>query len=197
MGKGRERLNFGREKISVTVKPTDYHVKAMDIEQHRNGIVTLHRPAQEIHRKGFKYKRKDIGAPGKGPRIIKGLKKGKMTKIAVQGRFIKEGQRVSDIPASRMDDFARYLAKRVGPARAFRMFQVQLLFRKRQPNGFQNKMLRARETIAKEYPEALTPKAAIREWSKGMTPTERAKATPSRKGRPGYKLIEGRWRKVL
>jgi len=196
MTKGRERLNFGRGKISVAVKPTNYRVKAMDIKQHRNGIVTLHRPAQKVHRKGFKYKRKDIGAPGKGPRIIKVLKKGKMTKIAVQGGFIKEGQRVSDIPTSRMDDFARYLAKRVGPARAFRMFQVQLLFRKRQPDGFQDKMLRARETIAREHPEALTPKAAIREWSKGMTPAERARAMPSRKGRSGYKLIGGRWRKV-
>ena len=45
--------------------------------------------------------------------------------------IIKKGQTVTDIPNSRMDDFGRALAKKAGATRAFRMFQAQIVFRKR------------------------------------------------------------------
>ena len=89
-----------------------------------------------IRRKGFDvpavtFTIKDRGAPGRGEKIIPKLRRGAMTRAAVDLGFIKKGQKVTDIPNSRMDDFGRALAKRVGDTRAFRMFQAQIVFRKR------------------------------------------------------------------
>ena len=85
---------------------------------------------------------------GSGPII--GLKKGAMTNQAVKLGYITEGQVVSDIPKSKMDDFAIDLAKAVGPTRAARMFNAQIVFRKHQPNGFKSKMLIAKSTIRRK-----------------------------------------------
>lgn len=67
-----------------------------------------------------------------------------MTRWARRLGYIRKGQRVSDIPYRKIDDFARDLARRVGPTTAQRMFQVQVLFRKRRPRDpFRRKMERA------------------------------------------------------
>ena len=49
--------------------------------------------------------------------------------------------------------------------------------------------------VADKYSRQLTPRAAIRKW-KSMSHAARARAMPERKGRKGYKLVAGRWRKV-
>jgi len=118
----------------------------------------------------------DRGAPGRGPKLIK-VRKGAMTKKAIELGYIEEGQRISDIPDSRIDDFALDLAKEVGPRRAFRMFLAQKVFRKRARDGFKDKMEIAMETIKKHYEKELAPKEAIRAW-KQMPPEERSRRMP-------------------
>jgi len=78
--------------------------------------------------------------------------------------YIKQGQKVGDIPADKIDDFARDLADRVGARKAWSMFNVQTLFRKRMPDGFKAKMIRGRDAIAEEYPERMVPKQAVARW---------------------------------
>ena len=85
---------------------------------------------------------------GSGP--ITGLKKGSMTNQAVKLGYITKEQSISDIPKSKMDDFAIDLAKAVGSTRATRMFNAQIVFRKNQPNGFKSKMLVAKNTILRK-----------------------------------------------
>ena len=102
----------------------------------RVGPTTIERDGVTIRRKGFDvpavtFTIKDRGAPGRGKDIIPKGRRGAMTKAAIDLGFIKKGQKVTDIPNSRMDDFGRALAKKVGATRAFRMFQAQIVFRKR------------------------------------------------------------------
>jgi len=84
------------------------------------------------------------------PPVIPKLKKGAMTNLAVDLGYIKEGQTISDIPKSKMDDFGRDLIKAVGPGRAMRMVNAQVVFRKNQPNGFKTKMLIAKGAIRRK-----------------------------------------------
>lgn len=145
-----------------------------------NKIITAHARKDSWRVSPATYLTKDRGAPGRGKKVIKKLKKGEMTRWAIKLGYIKEGQRVSDIPYSKIDDFAIDLAKRVGARRAWGMFRVQVLFRKRERNGFKKKMQRAADAIAEKFPEALTPKEAVRTW-KNMSPRERAKRMPGGK----------------
>lgn len=96
---------------------------------------------------GVIFRAKDRGLPGRGPRVITGLKKGAMTNIAIKHGYINEDQTISDIPNNKMDNFARDLARAVGPGRAMKMVNAQVVFRKNQPNGFKNKMLIAKNAI--------------------------------------------------
>lgn len=96
---------------------------------------------------GVIFRTKDRGLPGRGPRVITGLKKGFMTNQAVKLGYITEDQTISDIPKSKMDDFARDLVKSVGAGRAMRMVNPQIVFRKNQPDGFKTKMLIAKNAI--------------------------------------------------
>ena len=97
------------------------------------------------------FRIRDRGRPGRGPRRIRHLDKGEMTEWAIRLGYINEGQRVSDIPYNKIDDFAIDLARMVGPAHALRMFNVQVVFRKRQRNGFKRKMKRAVRAIQRVY----------------------------------------------
>ena len=63
------------------------------------------------------YRARGRGLSGRGARVITGLKKGAMTNQAVKLGYITEGQAISDIPKSKMDDFAIDLAKAVGSTR--------------------------------------------------------------------------------
>ena len=96
------------------------------------------------------YRARGRGLSGRGPKVITGLRKGAMTNQAVKLGYITKEQSVSDIPKSKMDDFAINLAKAVGSTRATRMFNAQIVFRKNQPNGFKSKMLIAKSTIRRK-----------------------------------------------
>jgi hypothetical protein len=79
-----------------------------------------------------------------------GLKKGAMTKQAVKLGYINKGETISDIPKSKIDDFARDLANSVGTNRAMKMVQVQINFRADRPDGFRDKMLIAKGAIRRK-----------------------------------------------
>lgn len=96
---------------------------------------------------GVIFRAKDRGLPGRGPKVITGLKKGAMTNIAIAHGYINEDQTISDIPKSKMDDFARDLVRTVGPGRAMKMVNAQVVFRKNQRDGFKDKMLIAKNAI--------------------------------------------------
>jgi len=109
-----------------------------------------------VRRKGYKYYKPSIGkwvsvsptefyitdrgAPGRGPKVIK-LRPGRMTQAAIELGYIKEGQRIGDIPMSQIPQFALDLAEYFGPKRAFKMFHAQVVLRKR-TNHFGEKMKR-------------------------------------------------------
>jgi hypothetical protein len=109
---------------------------------HERGVYT--HPAQVP---GVIFRIKDRGLPGRGPRVITGLKKGAMTNQAVKLGYITEDQTISDIPKTKIDDFARDLARNVGAGRAMKMVNAQVVFRKNQPDGFKSKMLIAKNAI--------------------------------------------------
>jgi hypothetical protein len=73
-----------------------------------------------------------------------------MTNVAINHGYINEGQTISDIPKSKMDDFARDLARTVGPGRAMKMVNAQVVFRKNQRNGFKDKMLIAKNALRRK-----------------------------------------------
>lgn len=73
-----------------------------------------------------------------------------MNNIALSLGYIDHGQTISDIPKSKMDDFARDLVNKVGAGRAMKMVQVQINFRQRSPGGFKDKMIIAKNTISRE-----------------------------------------------
>ena len=99
---------------------------------------------------GVIFRARDRGLPGRGPRVITGLKKNAMTKQAINLGYITEGERISDIPKSKIDNFAIDLAKAVGQARATRMVNAQIILRKRNPDGFKDKMLIAKNAIVRK-----------------------------------------------
>lgn len=141
------------------------------------------------------YKITDRGAPGRGKKVIPHIEKGKMTRVAVQLGLIKQGGHIGELNLQKLKKLADELVKRYGARTAKGMFQAQEIFRKRMPSAFREKMRKVREYIGDKYSKKLVPREAINKW-KSMSPRARAKAMPERKGRKGYKLIKGRWRKV-
>jgi hypothetical protein len=63
--RGRTRPITARSgrRIRIRVRPTTYR-----------------RKGKLIHRKGYVYEREDVGAPGKGPKVIPPLKEGELSK---------------------------------------------------------------------------------------------------------------------
>ncbi len=87
------------------------------------------------------FKIKDIGAHDRGRKVIPTMKKGRMTKCAMKYGYISKGERVSDIPLSKMKKFAHDLAECVGDVNTARkMIRAQRVFRKRSPDSFKHKM---------------------------------------------------------
>lgn len=114
-------------------------------------------PKIRIHRKGYTRKDgirvkptsfliRDRGRKGKGPKLIQ-VKKGAMTKYALQLGYINPGEHISDINLDKIDNFARDLTQLIGKKSALGMFRAQLTFRKRQRNTFKNKMETAYNAI--------------------------------------------------
>jgi hypothetical protein len=77
--------------------------------------------------KGFTYYRKDVGAPGRGKKVIPELEEGKMNEVAQDMGY----ERVVDIPNRRLREFAKRLIRRYGEREAFGMAHAQVIFRKR------------------------------------------------------------------
>jgi hypothetical protein len=127
---------------TLTIKRRGYRRKGY----RRESGVIVH-PAQVP---GVIFRARDRGHIGRGPQVIKKLKKGAMTNIAMGLGYINEEQTISDIPKSKMDDFARDLVKTVGAGRAMKMVNAQVVFRKNQRNGFKDKMLIAKNTIHRQ-----------------------------------------------
>jgi len=119
--KGRRRPITRR--IRVRVKPTTYV---------RQGKV--------IHRRGYTYLRKDVGKPGKGPKVIP-IKKGKLTRY---------GYSTKKSAAARH----RALAKAVrayGATRVWRMLHAQVILRKRTQPRARQIFERDRDWVKQRY----------------------------------------------
>ena len=92
-----------KSTIKVRVKPTTYE---------RKGKI--------IHRKGYTYKKRDLGKPGKGPKVIP-IKKGKLSKFGY---------------STKKSDRARHRAlkkaiEEYGTLATYRMLKTQVILRKR------------------------------------------------------------------
>jgi len=152
------------------------------------------------------YEREDVGAPGRGKKILPSTKKTmEMTMYAIELGFITEDQKIKDIPNSKIDEFALGLAnelqkpyknergKRKAVRRAVGMFQKQANIRKgrkeKNESDFRTKMQLGANAIRKQYHMLLTPVEAIKKW-KGMIPQARKKVMPERKGKKGYKPVK-------
>jgi hypothetical protein len=73
----------------------------------------------------------DIGRPGRGPDTIKLRREGFMTSFAKHRGFLKQGQKVTDMPDVRIKQMAIALAEVIGPRKALGMFSAQVNFRTR------------------------------------------------------------------
>jgi hypothetical protein len=73
------------------------------------------------------YYRKDLGAPGRGKKVLPELEEGKMTVVANEMGF----PNVVSIPNSRLKEFAKRLIEKYGEREAFGMAHAQVIFRKR------------------------------------------------------------------
>lgn len=102
------------------------------------------------------FERRDVGAPGRGPRVLPKLRKGVMIKEAVRigllsQKDVERGKRVSNLSQDNIVKLAEHLRKKYGQRRAWGMFHAQVIYRKRMSNGFKKKMMIGRE-VAKGKP---------------------------------------------
>ncbi len=137
-----------------------------------------------VHRGGkvFRARRKkmswevirpDIGAPGRGKKVIKIKRKGILKKYGYSTKA----------PASVRHRALRKVDKIVGTPTLFKMINAQVIFRKRMPDGARRVFEEDREWILKNLMSEREARAmtepARREWM-SMTPEERALAMPER-----------------
>ena len=92
-------------KFKVKVRPTTYR-----------------RKGKLIRRKGYVYERMDVGAPGKGTKVIR---------IKREGALIKLGYS-TDKPADERRKALSKAVKRYGARRVWYMLHAQYVFRKKQ-----------------------------------------------------------------
>jgi len=111
------------------------------------------------------FKKEDIGAPGRGKKLIK-VRKGLLTKL---------GYSTKKPDAERHKALAKAV-KKYGAARVWRMLHAQVVFRKRLPDHAKSVFKKDRDYIKRKYKPDLARKAR-RAWVK-MTPTARARAMP-------------------
>ena len=111
-----------------------------------------------IHRKGkriiaharkmtWTYYRKDVGAPGKGRKIIKIKREGLLNSIAME----KFGKRFTELNSKQIEEVLRTLKRRgYSERQVLGMLQAQVVFRKRMRNGVKRKFELAREIAARK-----------------------------------------------
>ena len=104
-GRNYKRRGGGQyaKTITVHVKPTTFR---------RNGKI--------IHRRGYTYKRKDLGKPGKGPKLIDIKEKGALTKF---------GYAIKKSPQARRRALRKAIRK-YGALSVYRKLMAQYVFRK-------------------------------------------------------------------
>lgn len=93
-------------------------------------------------------RRKIYRAPGRGKKVIPELREGLMTKEAMKIGLLKPGETIGDLSYKEIKTLAEHLVKKYGQRRAFGMFHAQVIFRKRQRNGFKAKMMYGRKIAA-------------------------------------------------
>lgn len=111
------------------------------------------------------FKRKDVGAPGRGKKVIK-VEPGKLTKYGYStSKSAKERRRA-----------LKKAINAYGSTAVWRMLNAQVIFRKR-TDGNKKKFEADRDWVKEQYNPRLKPTKAIKKW-KGMSPRERAKRMP-------------------
>jgi len=91
---------------------------------------------------------------GRGKKVIPPLRMGLMARNAVQAKLltktdIVKGKGVGDLSDVDIRKLARRLKRKYGAKRARGMFQAQVTFRKRMPDGFKRKMEIGREEVVR------------------------------------------------
>jgi len=127
MGKSYSRKagkQYSRKRtIRVKVKATTYK---------RNG--------KTIHRKGYTYERKDLGKPGKGPKIIP-IEKGKLSKF---GYSTKKSERARHAALNKA-------VEEYGALSVYRALNAQVILRKRTQPKAREIFEADRDWIAEKY----------------------------------------------
>jgi len=128
--KRRRRARMGYKKkaggqyIRVRVKPTTYV---------RQGKVV-------IHRRGYTYMRKDVGRPGRGPKLIP-IEKGKLSRF---GYSTKKSARARHAALNKA-------VKEYGALSVARMLQAQIILRKRTQPHVRRIFEEDRDWLEKKY----------------------------------------------
>jgi len=97
--------------------------------------------------RGFTYLRRDIGALGRGPKVIPKLREGAMSRAAREIGI----RSLSGMTKRQARRLGRHLRRKYGQRRAFGMAHAQVVFRKRMSDGFKKRMKWVREaTVGKK-----------------------------------------------
>jgi hypothetical protein len=130
---------LGYKSRTLTVYREPHHRKSYIKDVKPGPGVRLKRiPA--THVKGSRFEIRDVGAPGRGPKLIKIKRPNLMTREARSIGLLKEGERIGDLSHSEIETLADHLRRKYGERRARGMFASQLGFRKRQADGFKSLM---------------------------------------------------------
>ena len=131
---------------------------------HRGKTVYTVKPT---HIPATTFKQEDIGAPGRGEKII-----------PIRGKM--DGYSTS-LSAPKRHAILRKLVKREGVAPVFHRLHAMVIMRKRAQPVARAVFEKDRKWVTDAFgTKALTPKAAIRKW-KRMSPAARSKAMPGGK----------------
>lgn len=106
---------------------------------HRRGYVAR-RGKTEYRVRPTTYRKKDIGAPGKGPKVIKIKRKGALIAVGYSVHAPEDVRRRA----------LRKAVEKYGPTSVYRMLLAQAVFRKR-TDGLEPKFRADAEWIKKEY----------------------------------------------
>jgi predicted nucleic acid-binding OB-fold protein len=105
------------------------------------------RKGKLIRRKGYTYMRKDVGAPGRGKKVIPELEEDKMNKVAREMGY----EKATAVPYTELDKFVEKLVDKYGEREAFGMIHAQVVLRKRAEDGAKKKFEAMREEWRKKY----------------------------------------------
>ena len=163
---GKLRIPKRRYRVEKKV----IHRKAwIDRWGHRHPPTTYVRRAQIIERKA--YEREDVGAPGRGKKII-----------PIKGEMKINGKEYHvSLPTRTRHAILRALGKKYGVAKIWRRLHAMVIMRKRTQPEARKVFERDRDWVAKTFgTKSLTPRAAIKKW-KSMSHVARQKAMPGGK----------------